>query len=180
MVTIDIYSMAIPASERGGRRDCEREAVGALVARAFGSGAVLDHTPEGAPYIASRPGVNVSVSHSRGECVLAVSAVKVGVDLEEPREQLARVAGKFLTPEEKGRGELSVDELARYWSAKEAVFKCAGISDLVISEIKIDGSMKKATARGEIFSIFFAENFAPAVLAIAVKGTENGVKIGLK
>ena len=174
MITIDIYSIAIPASERGGRRECEREAVGALVARAFGSGEVLDHTPEGAPYIASRPGVNVSVSHSRGECVLAVSAVKVGVDLEEPREQLARVAGKFLAP------ELAVGELARYWSAKEAVFKCAGISDLVISEIKIDGSMKKATARGEIFSIFFAENFAPAVLAIAVKGAENGVKIGLK
>ncbi|MCM1050997.1 MAG: 4'-phosphopantetheinyl transferase superfamily protein [Paenibacillus sp.] len=180
MIEIDIYRREIPASERGARRDCEREAVAALVARAFGDGTVLDHTPEGAPYIASRPGVHVSVSHSRGECVLAVSAVEVGVDLEEPREQLARVAGKFLTPEEKGRGELSVEDLARYWSAKEAVFKCAGISDLVISEIKIDGSMKKATARGEIFSIFFAENFAPAVLAIAVKGAENGVKIGLK
>lgn len=180
MVAIDIYRIAVPASSRGARREREREAVDALVAGAFGEGTVMSHTAEGAPYVSSFPGMHVSVSHSRKECVLAVSTAEVGVDLEEPRAQLERVAGKFLTPEEKRRGEMPVAELVRYWSAKEAVFKCAGMADLVLPEIEIDMAMRKASARGEIFSIFFVDNFAPSVLAIAVKETEEGVSISFK
>lgn len=148
MSEVRIYRRPLPVVARRERRGAEREAVARLVEEAFGAGTVLGHMADGRPYVASRPGVHVSVSHCADECVLAVSDRPVGVDVEMARLQLSGIASKFLTPSEAARGPHDMDALLRYWTAKEAVFKCAGIVGLVISEIEVSEDFSRAAARG--------------------------------
>ncbi|MDE5799694.1 MAG: 4'-phosphopantetheinyl transferase superfamily protein [Paramuribaculum sp.] len=143
-----VYHAPIKETERGsGRRDAERAAVARLVAEAFGEDAELGHDIHGAPYIAGRRDVYISVSHCRGLAVLAVSRRgRIGIDVEEENMRLERIAGRFLSPEEQLRWGGSIPSLAYAWTAKEAAFKALGIPDLVITEIAVGDS--EVTARG--------------------------------
>lgn len=154
---------------RGERREVEREAVARLVAEVFGADAVMGHMPDGRPYVPSRPEVHVSVSHCADECVLAVSDSPVGVDVETARQQLARIAAKFLTSAEAARGQREMDTLLKYWTAKEAVFKCAGVEGMVISEIEVSEDFLYAIARKKIYRLqFFCTD--GKVMAVAKMG----------
>lgn len=169
MSDVKIYRSVLPPTVRDGRREAERAAVARLVADVFGAGVELAHSADGRPYLPSRPEVYISVSHCADECVLAVSDSPVGVDVETARQQLPRIAAKFLTPAEMARGPHELEALLKYWTAKEAVFKCAGIPSLVISEIEVSADMSHATARGVIFEL----DYIPAsgkFLAIARRG----------
>lgn len=187
-----IYTGPIAPSARGGRREAEREAVRRLVARAFGPDVELGHDPNGRPYVPTMPGVYVSVAHCSDECLLAVSDIPVGVDIETARPQLARIAAKFLTQSEQAVGPHDIAALMRYWTAKEAVFKCAGIPALVISEIEVRHespcrSMATCSPRPHGGGVSddeyskFSENFSVAfplvspekVVAVAVKEVIN-------
>ena len=137
MNDVKIYRTPIAPSERAERRELEREAASKLVAGVFGHATVIAHEDDGRPYLPTHPGVCISLSHCVDECVLAVSDSPVGVDVETARPQLSRIAAKFLTSREMARGPHDVDALLRYWTAKEAVFKCAGMPSLVISEIEL-------------------------------------------
>ena len=59
---------------------------------------VLEHRPNGAPYLPAYPDLSISVSHTRGlvSILLAPSSWAVGVDVERLRPQLFRVQGKYL------------------------------------------------------------------------------------
>ena len=46
-----------------------------------------------------------------------------------------------------------MSELLKMWTAKEAVFKCASVSDLVISEIEVSATMDYASARGIRYAV---------------------------
>ncbi len=108
----------------GSRREAERAAVGRLVAEAIGTDVAVMHREDGAPYIFGGP--HISISHSRDLAALAISpAHPVGIDAEQWRETLRRVAKKFLSDVEM---ELftSDNELLRAWTIKEAVYKIAG------------------------------------------------------
>lgn len=148
MSEVRIYRRPLAAVARRERRGAEREAVARLVVEAFGADAVMEHMDDGRPYVVSCPEKYVSVSHCTDECVLAVSDSPVGVDVETFRQQLAGIAIKFLTPAEAAHGPHDMDALMRYWTAKEAVFKCAGIKGLVISEIEVSDDFSRATVRG--------------------------------
>lgn len=94
----------------------------------------LLHDRHGAPYV-NLDGVYISLSHSRNMIALAVSdRGPIGVDMEYPREQLYRVASKFLSPEEYLRYR-TLPDLLRAWTAKEAIFKAASMPGLTISEV---------------------------------------------
>lgn len=162
-----IYTAPIVASNRANRYCAEREAVRALVAEAFGKDAELSHNADGKPFITECPNAYISVSHSKDECVLAVSDMPIGVDVETARPQLPRIAHKFLTAAETSREPLTIKRLMMLWTAKEAVFKCAGIPSLVISEIELSEDMTKAKARGLSFSISYHHISDSKVLAIA-------------
>ena len=169
MNDVKIYRTPRAPSERAERRELEREAASKLVAGVFGHATVIAHEDDGRPYLPTHPGVCISLSHCVDECVLAVSDSPVGVDVETARPQLSRIAAKFLTSREMARGPHDVDALLRYWTAKEAVFKCAGMPSLVISEIELSDDMSHATARGESFELEYMPS-PGKLLAIARRG----------
>ena len=122
----DITLLIAPIDRHEGdnRPDAERRAVSRLISYAFGPSACLAHRPSGAPYIIGSD-VSVSVSHSRGYAAVAYSsAAIVGVDIEEPRQQLARVAPRVFSDEELALYS-SPELLLRAWTLKEALYKAA-------------------------------------------------------
>lgn len=180
---VEIFTAPIARTTRGEQRNAEREAVASLVNQRFGSNVTLAHTPDGAPYIPGFGG-HISVSHCADECVLAVSSEPVGVDVDTPRPQLMRVARRFLNLRELAdidlHGEMTddarIDLLLRYWTAKEAVFKCAAIPSLVISEIEIGLRVENplpleavASARGCSFAVSYTELPGGSLRAVATK-----------
>lgn len=110
----------------------------------------LTHDSDGAPY-ASGIDINISVSHSRTYAALALNQVdRIGIDLEEPRTKLRRVANRLVTPHD---DPVWADYLLEAWTAKEAVFKAAHIPDLTMGEIWLEAPEK---ARGHAHDKDFA------------------------
>lgn len=164
-----IYRSQLPEAARGARREAERAAVGRLVETVLGAGVTIAHRDDGSPFVEGRDDLYVSVSHCADECVLAVSRRPVGVDIETARQQLTRIAGKFLTPAEAARGPHDLDSLLRYWTAKEAVFKCGGMPGLVISEIELTADLTRAHARGRVFTVEYHHPSPGKLIAVAMR-----------
>ena len=107
------------------RREAEREAVQRLVRHVFGDDARPGHRDSGAPFVEGSA-LHISISHSRSAACLAVAADGApGVDIEEPREQLRRVAPRVLSAEELDVYGRSMTLLLRAWTLKEALYKAA-------------------------------------------------------
>lgn len=180
--------MPFPAGTHG--REAERFTAETLVRKALGEDVTICHDPDGAPFAMTSGGGRlsgyVSISHSSSNCALAVSDFPVGIDLEAPREQLRRIASRFLTPAERKSMQepYSIVRLLEMWTAKEAVFKCASIPSLVISEIETvlppapagchndrDGGKKfiSAVARGKKFDVSCILLPSSEILAVAVR-----------
>lgn len=104
------------------RRDAERRTVTALLNTHYGREVAVEHDRFGAPSIAHCSD-HISISHCRDMAVVAIAPEPVGVDVETWRDQLLRVAPKFLTPAE----QLTVGDdhelLLKAWTTKEAVYK---------------------------------------------------------
>lgn len=82
--------------------------------------------PDGKPFLIGSA-AHISLSHSEHFVAAALHYHSpVGIDLERPKEQLGRVASKFLSESELRQVNGNPDLLCRYWSAKEAVFKLFG------------------------------------------------------
>lgn len=121
---ITLLIAPIRRGEGDSRADAERRAVSNLVTHAFGSSAKLAHHASGAPYIIGSD-LSISVSHCRTFAALAFSPVAVvGVDIEEQRDQLARVAPRVLSNEELQEYS-SPALLLQAWTLKEALYKAA-------------------------------------------------------
>lgn len=122
------------------RRQAEIETVGRMIRKVFGNEAALEHDSEGRPSICCpRFNGSISISHSLESCVLAVThcpTASIGIDVETWREQLYRVARRFLSEE-----ELPVyntrELLLLAWTTKEAVYKAARIPGLPLKEIHL-------------------------------------------
>ena len=91
-------------------------------------------------YDGDRPYVemgHMSLSHGgHHACAVFHAFAAVGVDVEGPRPQLQRIAGKFLHTEERAflEGTTSDWGLRMAWGAKEAVYKAAKTPGLVFAE----------------------------------------------
>lgn len=86
----------------------------------------LTKTEIGKPVLANSL-LEVSLSHTNTVAIAAVSSFEIGIDIELPRPQLAKVAGKFLNIEELGWIDIrNLNILAMAWAAKEALFKLYG------------------------------------------------------
>lgn len=168
----DIYIDSIPDCGAGGRRESERRAVVGIIQQVL-PGAVLRHTPSGAPQI---DGMHVSVSHSRHYAAVGLSERPVGIDIEERRTaQLERVATRFLDDEEMARGAFSPDVLLRAWTAKEAVFKALAPHNegVVLSDIRLSKNMRHAcfgvAHRFDVEHVSHGNGAPDAILAVAVR-----------
>ncbi len=149
--TTMIALLAIPDGPRGAHREREREAVREIIRRVLGEGVEIAHDRYGAPKV-SVGSVNISVSHSFTAAAVAFDSVRpVGVDIEQWRPQLRRVAGRFLTESELAR-EVTDDCLLRAWTAKEATYKVAGVPELMLRDIEYGDNVCRAA--GSEFAIW--------------------------
>lgn len=127
---VEVYLASVEAGA-GSRQERERAAVGAMVRGLFGDGAAIAHDAAGAPRLEGRP-ESISVSHSRRTAAIAVDRLgrAIGIDIEEARAQLHRVAARVLSAEELAAYGGSDETLAMAWTLKEAAYKCAGEAGL--------------------------------------------------
>ncbi len=157
---VTVYYTPIECNEQP-RRQREVCAVARLATAALGAGVSIEHNADGAPFV---PGCDkpVSVSHSRLLAALAVGSQphsRIGIDAEEMRPQLARVAPRVLSNSELAMYSRLPDGLLRAWTLKEALYKAAGIKGLdFASDIKLPdptGANCEASVRGERFDCRF-------------------------
>ncbi len=86
---------------------------------------------EGAPRLADRPEVHLSLSHRRGWVAGAVSDAPVGIDVEvEAQRDVAALAGRFCTAREQQHLATlapadAIAHLHTLWALKEAAYKAA-------------------------------------------------------
>jgi len=133
----------ISDGSRGTHRERERKAVSEIVSRVLGEGAEVEHDLHGAPKV-NLSNVNISVSHSFTVAAVAFDSVRpVGIDIEQWRPQLRRIAERFLTESELAR-EVTDDALLRAWTAKEATFKVAGVPELMLRDIEYRDNVCRA------------------------------------
>lgn len=128
--TVDIYLCHID-NGAAQRRVREQAAISAMIERIFGTGIRIEHNETGAPYLPGRP-ESISVSHSRHTAALAVdrAGAHIGIDIEEARPQLEKVASRVLSDRETALYGPSAHTLVAAWTLKEAAYKCAGTPGL--------------------------------------------------
>lgn len=125
---VEVYIRSIEYLPEMSRRAAEQMTIANLVSEVFGTDKKYAHREDGAPYIEGCDDLYISVSHSREVAVLAVAPYPIGIDIEEPRQQLIRIAKKFLSEQEysslsQENGQPTTTELLRAWTIKEAAFK---------------------------------------------------------
>lgn len=169
IIATERYTLYVTTIDHAGsaqRCVAERAAVAFLMAAAL-PGAVLRHDEHGAPFIVEGEGggcVHISISHSRNYAVLAVSVCAMGVDVEEDgrSRQLERVSARFL----RGDDYLNNGGFLAAWTAKEAVFKAAGIPTAVLSDIRLTHE-GDASLDGRRFALF-SHRLSDALITVAL------------
>ena len=79
--------------------------------------------------------IGVSMSHTKGYGAAALHLEgPVGIDIEHGRQQIGRIAHKFLHESEKLWCDHSTPSLTKIWSAKEALYKLHGRTQLIFAE----------------------------------------------
>ncbi len=90
----------------------------------------------GKPYLVNLP-YHISLSHSFDYAAVMISKThKVGIDIEQIKEKVERIAGKFMRPEEMlfiGDNK-KIEHLYVCWCAKEAVYKCNGQKEVSFAD----------------------------------------------
>jgi 4'-phosphopantetheinyl transferase len=96
----------------------------------------------GKPYLVNLP-YHISLSHSFDYAAVMISRSRpVGIDIEQVKEKVERIAEKFLSPRELAfisKDEHRLQQLYVCWCAKEAVYKCYGQKDVsFLEDISLD------------------------------------------
>jgi len=81
----------------------------------------------GKPYLVNLP-YHISLSHSFDYAAVMIGKEPVGIDIEQVKEKVERIAHKFMRKEELAfiNKEFKIPHLYVCWCAKEAVYKCFG------------------------------------------------------
>ena len=156
------------------RTEREHAAVGDIIARFFGADARVGHRDSGAPYLVGREDINLSVSHSRDYAAIAFSTRHtIGVDIEQWREQLLRVAPRVLSESEMAVYGVSSDLLLRAWTMKEALYKAALTPGLDFRRdimLPSHPASTAATVAGRPYTIIATLTIAPETLTLVAEG----------
>lgn len=90
----------------------------------------IAHTPDGKPEAIGQPGIHVSIAHHSTSdgcwAAVACSDSAIGIDVEAERNQLQRIAPRFLSESERAALGTAPAELAAAWAIKECMFKAFG------------------------------------------------------
>ncbi|MGY4536035.1 4'-phosphopantetheinyl transferase [Mucilaginibacter sp. UYNi724] len=90
----------------------------------------------GKPYLVSLP-YHISLSHSFDYAAVMISKTRpVGIDIEQIKEKVERIAHKFLPPHELAfiHDHQKIQQLYVCWCAKEAVYKCYGQKEVSFAD----------------------------------------------
>ncbi|WP_214072104.1 4'-phosphopantetheinyl transferase superfamily protein [Mucilaginibacter sp. dw_454] len=90
----------------------------------------------GKPYLVSLP-YHISLSHSFDYAAVMISRKSpVGIDIEQVKEKVERIAARFLSPDELAfiDPQEKINHLYACWCAKEAVYKCHGQKEVSFME----------------------------------------------
>lgn len=156
------------------RTEREHAAVGDIIARFFGADARVGHRDSGVPYLVGREDISLSVSHSRDYAAVAFSSERtIGVDIEQWREQLLRVAPRVLSESEMAVYGVSSDLLLRAWTMKEALYKAAltpGLDFRRDITLPSHPASTAATVAGRPYTIIATLTIAPDTLTLVAEG----------
>jgi len=95
----------------------------------------LRKDPFGKPYTIGYDHVHLSVSHSYPYVAAIVDKIQtVGIDLEQPKAKLLRVAPRVLSPAELAYAGTDPVKHCVLWCAKEALIKIYGKKDLTLAQ----------------------------------------------
>lgn len=87
----------------------------------------------GKPRLSKSP-FHISLTHSYPYVAAIVHKTRnVGIDLEQPKEKLLRIAPRVLSPEELHDAGSDVVKHCIYWCAKETLIKIYGKKDLILA-----------------------------------------------
>ena len=90
----------------------------------------------GKPYLVNLP-YHISLSHSFDYAAVMISKThKVGIDIEQIKQKVERIANKFMRKEELKfiNGPQKIEQLYVCWCAKEAVYKCNGQKEVSFAD----------------------------------------------
>lgn len=122
---ITLLIALIPQDNALSRREAERGATLQLLVETLGEEVEIAHHKSGAPYLIGSE-LHISLSHSMHYAAVALSPSRVmGVDIEEPRPQLRKVAPRVLSDAEAEAYSASDALLLQAWTLKEALYKAA-------------------------------------------------------
>ena len=113
----------------------------------------IAHTPDGKPEAIGQPGIHVSIAHhsTSDGCWAAVAYHEslIGIDVEAERDQLQRIAPRFLSETERAALGTSPAALAAAWAVKECMFKAHGPTLDFRADLEVEWSgMETAEAAG--------------------------------
>lgn len=118
----------------------------------------------GKPFLAGSD-VHISLSHSYPFVAAIIHRHKnVGIDLEQPKDKLLRIAPRILSPQELRNAGEDVVKHCVYWCAKEALIKIYGKKDLIFS-------------RNLLISPFFLQQKGDLIGRIIADNTETAIPL---
>lgn len=103
--------------------------------------------------------LHISISHAHPYVTVFVHKKhSCGVDIEEKKEKLLKLAPKFLTDDELKQANGNLARLAIAWGAKEAIYKLYGRKKLIFKENIFLHNLDTIQESGEIYSYLKVDN----------------------
>ena len=132
------YRKKFAGFERPAGLPAARNALSELLEEAFGEGAVLEHLPDGRPILSNHPETHISISHTDGLVMLALSDKPIGVDVElrcrQTEVAVKRLVRPVLARAMQGLNAVYTDKNLIYtiaWTAMEALYKLVPESEVL-------------------------------------------------
>ncbi len=95
--------------------------------------------------------IGLSISHAKGFAAAAINLNgAIGVDIEHEREQVLKIAHKFVHSTEREWVGKDVKRLTQIWSAKEALYKLHGRTQLAFAEQLITKNLDQPIGEGKV------------------------------
>lgn len=133
-----VYRKTIANVERSERREIERNALSILLHEALGEGVALEHLPDGRPVLSGHPGTHISISHTEGLVMLALSDKPIGMDVElrcrQTEVAVKRLVSPVLARAMQCLNAALSDKKLIYtiaWTAMEALYKLVPESEVL-------------------------------------------------
>lgn len=152
------------------RPERERLTVNAIISKYIGPDARLGHAPSGRPLLEHADGLYISISHSADYVAVAFGMCEaIGIDVEQPRAQLARVAPRVLSDTELAVYGDSESLLLKAWTLKEALYKAAlteGVDFRRDITLPLSPDDTRATVCGRPFDVIHTDETAVRTVSV--------------